>query len=217
MRAGVYGGNGSLATADVRSLIDQGLMKGLWIRGQDGRPRQILALTKEGAALARSRDPRIEGESQTVYSGHVKMAEMEHDALLYRAYLAEGRRLRPQGATIRRVVLDYELKKELFSRQQRHRGEKPYRELQAQTAQELSLPVVNGHVALPDFRIEYEDEQGEPSRVDIEVATGNYRQAHLAMKAQAGFRIYVPQFTVQRGGNLKGNIFKDRPTTVFAL
>ena len=217
LRAGVYGGKSALATADIRSLIDQGLMKGLWIRGQGGRPKQILALTKEGAAIARSRDPRIEREGQAVYSGHVKIAEMEHDALLYRAYLAEGRRLRPQGATIRRIVLDYELKKELFSRQQRQRGEKPYRDLQAQTAQELSLPIVDGHVALPDFRIEYENEQGEPSRVDIEVATGNYRQAHLAMKAQAGFRIYAPQFTVQRGGYLKGNIFGDRPTTVFAL
>jgi len=217
LKVGLYAGNARLASGDIRSLAEQRLVKALWIRGEDGKPKQIVSLTKEGAFLLRSRDPRVEREDQVIYAGHVKIAELEHDSLLYRAYMAENRRLRGEGGLIRRIVLDYELKKDLFSRQQRNGGGRPSRELREQSAKELSLPVVNGHVTLPDFRIEYEDDQGERSRVDIEVATGNYRQAHLAAKVQAGFRIYAPRLAVEQGGYLKGNIFKDRSTTVFAL
>jgi hypothetical protein len=214
LKQGIYGGKAELSSADVRSLIDQKLARGLWMRGKDGASRQILSLTEEGVRLLKSRDPRIEREDQVVYSGHVKIAELEHDSLLYRAYLLEKARLGNEGGSIRRVVLDYELKKALFSRPQKHTREKPQRQ---ESARALSLPVVGGHVMLPDFRIEYEGEQGERGRVDIEVATGNYRQAHMAAKAQAGFRIYAPRLSAESGGYLKGNIFKDRGMTVFDL
>ena len=38
--------------------------------------------------------------------------ELTHDAQVYRAYLKDAERLRESGASIRRVVLDHELKRE---------------------------------------------------------------------------------------------------------
>jgi hypothetical protein len=213
----LYRGKRELAEADVRSMTKQGLARALSIRGQDGTLRQIVSLTRDGASLLKSSDPRVERENQLVYAGHVKIAELEHDSLLYRAYAVERSRLHAEGASVHRIVLDYELKKELFSKQQRQRGERSYREVQEESARELSLPLVRGHVMLPDLRIEYEDDQGERSRVDIEVATANYRPALIAAKIRAGFRVYGSGLGVQSGGYLKGNVFKDRSTTVFAL
>src|SRR5579864_1526675 len=49
--------------------------------------------------------------------------ELMHDAHVYRAYLKEAERLREQGASIRRVVLDNELKREYQQfLQERNRG-----------------------------------------------------------------------------------------------
>ena len=33
--------------------------------------------------------------------------------------------------------------------------------------------------------------EAEPGRVDVEVATGNYRGEHIATKVAAGFRVYA--------------------------
>src|SRR5207249_3230319 len=99
--------------------------------------------------------------------------ELEHDVLLYRAYLHEERRLQGEGSTVKRVVLDYELKRDHFKRVNKPKPGQPYRKVQADSARELHLPVIDGHAIFPDFRMEYENERGDPSRVDIEVATGN--------------------------------------------
>jgi len=217
LKLGVFKGSQELATADLRSLIRQGLIRRVWILGKEKKPLEIASLTEAGVSVLKAMDPRMENDQQVVYAGFARVAELEHDSLLYRAFLKEIDRLREERCEVRKVVLDYELKSGLYSLQQKRRGEKPFREVREETAQELALPVINGHVTLPDFRIEYEDEEGTRSRVDIEVATGNYRQGHIAAKALAGFRIYAPAFRVVQGGNLKGNIFKDRASTVFSL
>ena len=51
---------------------------------------------------------------------------------------------------------------------------------------------------LPDLRIEYEDAQGEERSIDLELATQNYRSAHIASKAAAGFKVYAQA----KGGHL---------------
>ena len=43
----------------------------------------------------------------------------------------------------------------------------------------------------PDARIEYENEQGSPGRVDVEVTSGNYRGKSLQAKLSAGFKLYA--------------------------
>src|SRR6266699_3223244 len=61
-----------------------------------------------------------------------------------------------------------------------------------QIAQEHGLKVVDGKIPLPDLRIEYETRDHEHTRVDLELATRDYRGHHLAAKGKAGFSIYAP-------------------------
>ena len=53
-----------------------------------------------------------------------------------------------------------------------------------------SWPYDDGHVHLPDARIEYEDRDGWPRREDIEVVTQHYRGAHAGAAAKSGFSCY---------------------------
>src|SRR5439155_13547743 len=62
--------------------------------------------------LETHRRDRPSERQQTFDAGVNRPREVAHDAQLYRAYLREADRLREQGADIRRVVLDQELKRE---------------------------------------------------------------------------------------------------------
>jgi hypothetical protein len=44
------------------------------------------------------------------------------------------------------------------------------------------LPVIDGHLELPDLRIEYEDADGRIETRDVEVVTEHYSRAQLAGK-----------------------------------
>ena len=131
--------------------------------------------------------------------------EVAHDDQLYRAYLREADRLREQGAYIRRVVLDQELKREYQEwLQASNRGradsdgrpDRDAREIE-RWAHEHDLPYFDDQVHFPDFRIEYEL-HGREQHEDVEVVTEHYRGAHAAGVARAGFRCYG------RGGGGRG-------------
>jgi hypothetical protein len=133
-----------------------------------------------------------------------KPREMVHDSQVYRAYLRAADRLREEGAEIRRVRLDYELKRE-YQRflQERNRGRRdsdgrPDREEWeiAAWAREHELPYEDGHVKFRDARIEYDARDGRSRFEDVEVMTLHYRGAMGASKAQSGFTCY-------RGGSIR--------------
>ena len=114
-------------------------------------------------------------------------------------YQRAEERLRGQGGRVRRVVLDYELKRD-YQRflHERNRGEKdcdgrPDREPEeiARWAREHELPYDDGHVRFPDARIEYEDRDGRSRHEDLEVVTGHYRGAHAGSAAKSGFTCYL--------------------------
>ncbi len=142
----------------------------------------------------RSHEPR-----QTFHAGFRKPRELTHDTKVYRAYQRAEERLRGQGGRIRRVVLDYELKRD-YQRflHERNRGRKdcdgrPDREPEdiARWAREHDLPYDDGHVRFPDARIEYEDRDGRSQHEDLEVVTGHYRGAHAGSAAKSGFTCYL--------------------------
>ena len=54
------------------------------------------------------------------------------------------------------------------------------------------MKVVDGKIPLPDLRIEYETRDHEQARLDLELATQDYRERGLAEKSKAGFSIYAP-------------------------
>jgi len=136
-----------------------------------------------------------------VQAGWGKACELVHDANLYRMYLVEEARILREGGTIQRVILDDELKQRLY-RELNDRGEPLAESRQARLAdlaRAEDLPVVDGHVLLPDVRIEYETASGERSKVDLELTTDHYHAGHLATKARAGFTLYSASGHAGRG------------------
>jgi hypothetical protein len=150
-------------------------------RGREARPQQEF-------------HAGIRSVRHTRFAVH-RPRELMHDAQVYRAYLKDAERLRESGASVRRVVLDHELKREYQQfLQERNRGKSDGDGRPDRTPEEIhrwavehELPDNDGHVQFPDARIEYEDREGQLRTLDIEVETLHYRGAHAISKASSGF------------------------------
>jgi hypothetical protein len=162
-------------------------------RGKTVRSLSILALTKRGKNLLRRCDKDARATHQALYAGMVKPREVAHDTAIYRMYQAEAAQIEAKGGRVKRVVLDFELKKRAYSPLAKARALSPleYSRKQAQIAQDNGLRVVQGKIRFPDLRIEYETASGEGTRVDLELATEHYRGDHMSAKQRAGFKIYA--------------------------
>ncbi len=184
-----YHGDRGRTDADVRTLMRQGWLERHTIPGRrGGRAVVVLVLSKEGRDFAAQ---HVAPADQRLHTGLVKPKELAHDAALYRMAQAEGERIGRAGGTVRRVVLDAELKGEVASARNRLGiGSQAERTMAA--AQALHLRVVSGTVQIPDVRLEYETREGTQARVDLELATEHYKPSQVAAKAQAGFTIYAP-------------------------
>jgi hypothetical protein len=163
----------------------------------EGRERAVTLSESGHHLLEAHRRDRDDAREQGFYAGVSRPRELSHDVQLYRAYLREEERLRDQGAEIRRVVLDHELKREYQEwLQERNRGrpdsdgrpDRDRREIE-RWAREHDLPYFDDRVRFPDFRIEYELDRRQRHE-DIEVVTEHYRGAHAESVARAGFRCY---------------------------
>jgi DNA-binding PadR family transcriptional regulator len=183
----------------LKHLENEGLIRTSPLRSDD----RSVTLTDLGRDLLEAnrceRDDRIHRPRQMFYAGLRKPRELTHDTKVYRAYQRAEERLRGQGGRVRRVVLDYELKRD-YQRflHERNRGKKdcdgrPDREPEeiARWAREHELPYDDGHVRFPDARIEYEDRDGRSRHEDLEVVTGHYRGAHAGSAAKSGFTCYL--------------------------
>jgi hypothetical protein len=99
---------------------------------------------------------------------------------------------------VRRVTLDYELKRDYQrflqerNRQKRDSDGRPDRTDDEVRAWALAnqLPYEDGHVQFPDVRIEYEDRDGRRQFEDLEIVTPHYRGSHAAGKGRSGFQQY---------------------------
>lgn len=164
----------------------------------EGHRTTVVSLTREGQALL-ERHQRTSGEErQAFYAGVVKPREVAHDARLYRAYATAATRLHASGARVRRVRLDYELKREYQrflqanNREHRRTSGRPDRsadEIRA-WATAHGLSVVNERVQFPDVRIEYDRPDGRSDHEDLELATEHYSRQQMAAKQAAGFQMH---------------------------
>ena len=183
----------------VRYLEDEDLIRRSPLSSND----RAVVLTDRGRDLLEAnrdvRHDRAHEPRQTFYAGLRKTRELTHNTKVYRAYQRAEERLRGQGSRVRRVVLDYELKRD-YQRflHERNRGKKdcdgrPDREPEeiARWAREHELPYDDGHVRFPDARVEYEDRDGRSRHEDLEVVTGHYRGAHAGSAAKSGFTCYL--------------------------
>ena len=186
-----YKGDRSRMENDVQHLRHQGLIEHRNIEGHESYSKQVLTLTKEGHKLLSHHNFIPDG--QTIYHGFLKPKEARHDADLYRLYHKVAREIAGVGGKVRRVILDYELKQELYRKLSRVDPNKKLAYERIRVANEFDLKVVNDKIPVPDLRIEYEDECRELRRLDLEIATRDYRPQGLGEKAKAGFHLFARQ------------------------
>ena len=207
LRDGVEAGH---TGARISRLQEAGLLDRIPL---DGPGRDVVVLTERGRDLLDGhRLPRDDARSQTFYAGLKKPRELSHDAQVYAAFRRAEARIRDQGGRVRRVVLDYELKRD-YQRflQARNRGRADSDGRPDRTAEEVAawarqhdLPYFDDSVHFPDARIEYEDAARDPRHEDIEVVTPHYRGAHAAGAARSGFRRYGAGFAGRGSGGGRG-------------
>jgi len=173
---------------DIRRLKEQSLLTEKTLEISHKKTLRVFTLTKEGQRLLKKTN-RLP-EEQAVYHGLVKPREAKHDADLYRVYHKEADRIERAGGRPVRVILDYELKRDLNRDLAALGPEKDDPDAKELIAEKHRLRVVNGRIPVPDVRIEYETAQHELSRVDLELATRHYRPRGLAAKTRAGFSLY---------------------------
>src|SRR5713226_5790085 len=186
-----YRGDRSRMESDLHSLSRQGLIEQRSIEGHSSYSTRVLTLTKDGHRLLER--AQLVSNRQALYHGLVKPKEARHDADLYRLYHKVAREIDDVGGKVCRVVLDYELKKELYKKLSQVDPNKDLAYERIRVANEYDLKVVNDKIPVPDLRIEYEDDCREIRRLDLEIATRDYRPQGLAEKAKAGFHLFARQ------------------------
>ena len=164
-----------------------------------GRSRTTLVtLTERGRDVLEATQDRSLDDRQRFYAGFARRPEIAHDAHFHRAYERAAESIRERGGNVRRVILDYELKRDYQrflqerNRQKRDSDGRPNRSEDEVRAWALAhrLPYEDDHVQFPDVRVEYEDRDGRREFEDLEIITPHYRGAHAAAKGRSGFRQY---------------------------
>ena len=180
----------------VNAWVRDGLAQETRATGPGGNPFKVLTLTSKGMAEARLRaGERGMDPGQEIRFARIRPAEAAHDTAIYRACRQEHQRLLERGAAVLRVRLDGELKSTVARRSESARAKEGRRAADAErhrVARELGLPVdARGRVLYPDAQIEYTDADGRTGRINIEVASGNYREGAIRAKAAAGFALHA--------------------------
>lgn len=186
-----YAGDQAHMAADVRNLTRLGLVEQRHIEGHDSYSTKVLTLTKDGHRLLER--AQLVAHRQATYYGFVKPKEARHDADVFRLYQKVAYELERSGNKVRRIVLDFELKKDLYKALSRMRPDKDPRYERIFIANRFDLKVVDGKIPIPDLRIEYEDECRDVHTLDLEIATRDYRPRGLSEKAKAGFHMFARQ------------------------
>jgi DNA-binding MarR family transcriptional regulator len=185
----VYSGNRAMMVRDFLNLRKQGLIQRSSARYP--RPLRVVTLTPEGERLMRE---VLKESDQELYSGLKKVRELRHDTALYEIYQAKAQEIEDEGGKIKRVVLDYELKRKLNRDFRRTKNYDPSEDarIKEEISRKNAVLIVQGQFVVPDVRLEYEDRDGNECRVDLEYLTETYRQGDVSTKAQAGFSLYAP-------------------------
>lgn len=181
----------SFVDGDVRSLREQGLLQTHQVI-MNGRSERVAVLTPKGRQLLEhARSPVDRPSEQRYYADLVKPRELAHDAQLYRMFETERERLEAEGATVARVVLDYELKADYHRYvHEQHLAGVDETHARRAFADAHDLPFAGGRMHFPDVRIEYETADGRTEYRDLELATEHYTRSQLTGKTGAGFRVY---------------------------
>ena len=182
-----FDGHPYAARRAVDHAIRAGNMREHVVDGPQGGAFKVLTLTEQGARRAEriAQQQGLDAE-QRAWSGMVKAKELRHDVAVFRAARTEQVKLLEQGATIKRVRIDAELKQQVAREAETARardGKAAADATRIEAAEALGLPVKGGKVEYPDAQIEYHDVEGRTGRVNVEVATEHYSSKSIAAKA----------------------------------
>ena len=206
LRKHLYQGDAERFKKDLSNLTDQRLVT---VQPHSHGEDRYISLTREGKGVTESQ--LRSNSNQTVYSGIVKKRELRHDAAIYDVYQKEAQKISKSGGTPKRVVLDFELKKNINRQLAKIQNLSPAeRERQRkEIAEAHELKVVNGKIQIPDVRVEYESRDQEQCKVDLECVTGHYKAGQIAAKRAAGFKLYNQDYrgrSAERGEDLVGEV-----------
>lgn len=190
-----YGENRVRLEQDIQHLKNQVLISDRQIETPEKLGSRVFGLTKEGKRFLRHQN--LVRKEQALYDGFRKPKELAHDSQLYRIYQRIATEIEVNGGSVRRVILDYELKEHLYRDLNRASAQASEKH-RFQVAAKHGLKVVDGNIPIPDLRIEYDNDAHEIERIDLELATREYRSQGLATKARAGFHLYARHEDVDR-------------------
>lgn len=192
-----FGRNLQLTRRAVNAWIREGLARESTVEEAGGRPFDLLSLTRKGASVLRdlAAGHGLDPGQKFTWALRLRRDQITHDAGIYRACRRERQRLDAEGARVRQVRLDNELKAIVFGRSESARLRGGRRAADAErhrAATELGLPIdEEGHVLYPDAQVEYVDGDGRGGRVNIEVTTDHYSEGYVRARAAAGFRLHA--------------------------
>ena len=189
-----FDGHPYAARRGVDQMIRSGHVQEHTAKGPQNVNYKVLTLTERGVERAEY-SARKQGldPQQKAWSGLVKPNELQHDVAVFRAASIEQKKLLEQGAVIKRIRIDAELKRDVASATEsaRTRGGKEAADAaRLEAAEALGLSVQNNRVEYPDAQLEYLDVEGRSGRVNVEVATEHYHAKTIAAKAAAGFAVH---------------------------
>src|SRR5262249_32937875 len=147
----------ALANADIKALCARGLARRTQVTVESSQPSiTVVTLTKRGMKTVVS-DRKLAdlNPQQLVWRDLVKPREIGHDVQIYRMYQTEAAKIRSFGGTVDRVILDYQLKRQIYAPLAKQRPlmtAAEFRDYQARIASAADLRVVNGKIPLPDLR-----------------------------------------------------------------
>lgn len=194
-------------------LNDEGLVRFVQVDANE----RAAVLTDGGLDVLDShRRGRDNEAGQEFHSGRGRGRQLKHDAKLFGAYLEVEKRLREEGASIQRIVLERDLRRkyqEFLQERNRDRPDsdgRPDRDPHEieEWARENDLPYFGGHVHIPDFRVEY-DRDGRELHEDVEVVTEHYRGAHAASRSRSGFTCFGGNSSKRGGTPFSPNEWRD--------
>ena len=189
-----FEGHPYAARRAVDQMIRAGHVREHTAHGPQGGTYKVLTLTGQGVERAErvARDQGLASQ-QKAWSGLVKPGELQHDVAVFRAARIEQMKLLEQGAVLKRIRIDAELKREIAraTETSRARGGKEAADAaRFEAAEALDLPVKDGRVEYPDAQLEYSDSEGRSGRVNVEIATEHYSAKSIGAKAAAGFAVH---------------------------
>ena len=192
-----FGGARRAARRAVNTWVREGLARELMLEDAEGRAETVLAATRRGVFVLRglTGGQGLAREQKLTYLRHLHRPRAGHDTAVYRVARRERERLAREGARVRRIRLEGELRGTVLGRSEAARfglGRRAGVVERHRAAAESGLPVdAEGRVLYPDVQIEYVDAEGRRGRVNVEVVSKHYDARALGTKTAAGFRMHA--------------------------